>query len=85
MLAYVRNRLCMGDPVLPRFIREKECRLITGLIPMTRYRMEAKGQFPARRKLGSKMIGWLSTDIEKWIAQREKLDCDKANDFTPET
>ncbi|HDI6148288.1 TPA: AlpA family phage regulatory protein, partial [Escherichia coli] len=36
-----------------RIIREEECRRLTGICRTTRYMMERKGVFPARRQLGA--------------------------------
>lgn len=49
-----------------RTIREPECRQITGLCRTTRYMMEKKGEFPIRRKLGGRAVGWLLSEITAW-------------------
>ena len=50
----------------PRFVREQECRLLTGLSRSTRWRLERNGQFPRRRRIARKSIGWLEGDIRAW-------------------
>lgn len=42
----------------------------TGLSRATVYRLMDEGQFPKPIKLGARAVGWLSTDIDKWIAAR---------------
>ena len=53
-----------------RFIREPECQNITGLSRTTRWRLEKEGKFPARRKISQNTVGWLSSEIEKWMRSK---------------
>lgn len=53
-----------------RFLREPEVNDITGLSRTTRWRLERKKKFPARRKLSANAIGWLESEINEWIATR---------------
>ncbi|HCD5021498.1 AlpA family phage regulatory protein [Klebsiella pneumoniae] len=55
-----------------RTIREPECRQLTGLCRTTRYMMEKEGQFPARRKLGGRAVGWLLSEVSEWQKSRSK-------------
>lgn len=50
-----------------RFIREPECKSITGLSRTTRWRLEKAGKFPTRRRMSKNTIGRLSTEIEEWV------------------
>jgi len=52
------------------FIREPECRRITGLSRTTRWRLERAGQFPQRRPISPGCVGWLLSEIDDWIAAR---------------
>lgn len=54
----------MSDP--DRYVREAECYRITGLSRTTRWRMERRGTFPARRQLGDNSVGWLLSDVVAW-------------------
>jgi prophage regulatory protein len=36
-------------------------------------RMEKRGEFPKRRRLGVKIIGWLESEIAEWISQQEQV------------
>ena len=40
-----------------RFVREPECRALTGLSRSTRWRLERSGEFPKRRRLSSNGVG----------------------------
>ena len=42
----------------------------TGLSRMTIYRMEARQEFPKRKRLGVHSVGWLEEDVLTWIAGR---------------
>ena len=53
-----------------RVIREEECRAITGLSRTTRWEMERAGTFPPRRRLSPNTVGWLLSDIRRWLHNR---------------
>jgi prophage regulatory protein len=54
------------------FIREPECRSLTGLSRATRWRLERAGLFPKKRQLSPGCKGWLRSEIQQWIAERAK-------------
>lgn len=56
-----------------RFIREKECQQLTGLSRSCRYRLEKTGQFPSRRKLGGRSVGWSLSEVLAWKDSREAV------------
>lgn len=58
-------------PPVERVIREAECRQLTGICRTTRYMMEKEGQFPARRKLGGRAVGWLLSEVSAWQQSRK--------------
>ncbi|HAT3688082.1 AlpA family transcriptional regulator [Citrobacter freundii] len=60
------------SPHAERVIREAECRQLTGICRTTRYMMEKEGQFPARRKLGGRAVGWLLSEVSEWQQSRCK-------------
>lgn len=60
------------SPPAERVIREAECRQLTGICRTTRYMMEKEGQFPARRKLGGRAVGWLLSEVSAWQQSRSK-------------
>lgn len=50
------------------FLNQKE---VCKIIPFSRQhilRLEKKGKFPARVKLGEKRIAWRKSDIDKFVA-----------------
>ena len=53
-----------------RFIRERECRELTGLSRSTRWRLERQGQFPRRRHISPNGVAWLLSEIEAWQSSR---------------
>ena len=53
-----------------RFIRPREIQRITGLNRVTVWRLEKAGQFPKRRKLSVKAVGWSLNEVLTWIESR---------------
>lgn len=62
----------MNSPII-KFIREPECRALTGLCRTTRYLMEKRGEFPSRRKLGGRSVGWALSEIHEWQEKQPKV------------
>ena len=60
------------QPNNDRVIREKECRTLTGLSRTTRYLKEKEGNFPLRRKLGGRAVGWMLSEIQEWQDSQPK-------------
>ena len=56
-----------------RIIREAECQRVSGLGRTTRYELEIKGQFPKRRRLTGNSVGWIESEIQKWIEDRAAM------------
>lgn len=48
-------------------IREPERLRITGLSRVQIWRMEKRGLFPKRVKLGENSVGWLRHELQSWI------------------
>lgn len=57
-----------------RFLREKEVKEFTGLSRTTRWRLEKKGLFPKRRKIGIVAVGWYEYEIKEWACTRNLVD-----------
>ena len=53
-----------------RVLRAREVTARTGLSRTTIWRLERQGQFPARRQLSLNAVGWIASEIERWIAER---------------
>lgn len=66
------NQFKQPSPHAERVIREPECKQLTGICRTTRYMMEKEGQFPARRKLGGRAVGWLLSEVIAWQQSRCK-------------
>ena len=56
-----------------RIIRAKEVIEMTGLSRTTLWRMEKYKSFPARVSLGKGSVGWKLSEIQKWVASRDKI------------
>lgn len=52
-----------------RFIREPECKHITGLSRATRHRMQKKEKFPAPIKLNGRISVWQLSKVNKWLIE----------------
>jgi len=57
-----------------KMLRLPEVIEATGLSRPTIYRLEAKGEFPKRRRLGRNSIGWIEEEIHAWIQARPTAD-----------
>ena len=55
---------------MDRFLLEPECHEASGLPPVTRWRMEQRGEFPRRRKISPGRVGWLESEVRAWIETR---------------
>ena len=53
-------------------LRENDARRETGLSRTTRYRMELAGRFPRKVRLGKNSVGYLKSEIEQWLRERER-------------
>lgn len=50
-----------------RFVREAECKLITGLSRTRRWELEKEGKFPKRVKLSERAVAWRLSDLMGWM------------------
>jgi prophage regulatory protein len=66
---------------MDRIVSENEAKQLTGLSKTTRWRMEKKGTFPARIKLGENRVGWKYSDIANWISTRPLANISVASGF----
>lgn len=41
---------------------------------MTIYRLEKRGEFPARRKITGKKVGWLLSEVREWMSALPKIE-----------
>ena len=54
-----------------RIIRETECKALTSLSKSTRRILEINGDFPKRKKLGPRCVGWLLSEIIAWMTEQK--------------
>lgn len=66
------NKTELSQDQSDRIIREDECRRLTGICRTTRYLMERKGDFPARRQLGGRSVGWWLSEVNGWLSNQPK-------------
>ena len=59
--------------MIDRFIREPECKRITGLSRTSRWRLERVGQFPKRRQISPGLIAWLESEVQEWLRERAEI------------
>ena len=53
-----------------RILRDAECEKLTGLKKNTRYKLEAEGQFPLRRRITERLSGYSYLEVQAWIDDR---------------
>ena len=53
-----------------RIIRRHELTRRVGYCLGHIYRLERKGLFPARVRLGPRAVGWLEAEVEGWLRER---------------
>lgn len=54
-----------------RFLRQPEVLERIGVSWVTILRWEKQGLFPRRRKIGPRLVAWLESEVDQWIADRE--------------
>jgi prophage regulatory protein len=57
-------------PGSPAILRKKQVVAMVGLSASTIYTLQKSGSFPPPVKLSVRAMGWLSADIEHWLAER---------------
>ena len=57
-----------------RFLRLPEVIEKTGLSSVSIWRLEAAGEFPKKRRLAGRLIGYRSDEIDAWIESRERVE-----------
>lgn len=60
----------MNSMLQCKIIRKKELFNLIGLSDTTVWRLERKGKFPKRLRLGAKSVGWRYTDVLSWIEKK---------------
>lgn len=57
--------------MVERMLRELDVARMTGLGRTTRYEMERRGEFPARRQITPGAVGWLESELLDWLLSRK--------------
>jgi predicted DNA-binding transcriptional regulator AlpA len=76
LLEYLLGCVSGGQAPTPKsshpdkIIRTKEALELSGLSRTTLWRLEKKGQFPARLPLSAGSVGWRLREVQHWIAKR---------------
>jgi prophage regulatory protein len=58
----------------PRILRLQQIIDKVGLSRATIYRLMECGLFPYNIKIGIRAVGWLESEVEMWITERQILD-----------
>ncbi len=56
-----------------KILREPEVLNAISCSSPTLRRMEKRGQFPARRKIGLRAVGWLESEVMEWVSKRVQV------------
>jgi prophage regulatory protein len=57
-------------PSEPRLITRRQLRTMIPFTPQHILRLEKKGRFPRRIRIGANRVAWLLAEIEDWVAAR---------------
>lgn len=71
MSAQVQPRVrSVSQKAAPRFISLQEVVARVGISRSTICRLQKAGAFPSSIKLSARRLGWLESDVERWIGWR---------------
>jgi prophage regulatory protein len=54
-------------------MKRQEVCAVTGLCYTSIYNKEKVGEFPSRRKLGARSVGWIRQEVEDWINDLQRV------------
>lgn len=54
----------------PRLLTRHQLRALVPYSPQHILRLEKRGQFPRRVRIGANRVAWLASEVEAWIAVR---------------
>ncbi len=60
-------------------LRRPDVAAATGLRKSQIDRLEARGEFPKRRRLSARAVGWKSDEVQEWIDSRPLADEKRAD------
>ena len=55
---------------IPKLITKKQLHDMVPYTPQHILRLEKKGCFPKRVRIGENRVAWLLSEIERWVAER---------------
>jgi prophage regulatory protein len=55
-----------------KFLRLRDVVKLTGLSRVTLWRLEKKGEFPARIHLAENRVGWIEDELIQWMKSRPR-------------
>jgi len=65
-----------------RIIRPKELAELLSVSTVTVWRMEKRGELPRRKKISTRTVGWLESEIKEWLEQRPLVESvDQIDDY----
>jgi prophage regulatory protein len=75
MLIHTQEKRNMHQKIQqePTILRRRHVEQRTGLSRSTLYQYMKDGAFPKPVQLGLRAVGWLESDISKWITARVKV------------
>lgn len=56
-----------------KMIRPNDIPQVAGISAGTAYRLEKSGQFPARRRISTRCVGWLAEEVDTWLQGRDTV------------
>ena len=60
----------MQQDISTKLLRFSDVTRLIGLSRSSVNRLERAGQFPKRRRISARAIGWLQPEIDQWLASR---------------
>ena len=57
---------------MDRCLSPAEVQALTGLSRSTLWRLERRGELPARRRLSAGRVAWLESEISQWLESRSR-------------
>lgn len=55
------------------YLRWPQVSTITGLSRTTIWRLEKGNEFPVRRRIGSRSVAWLQSEVSSWVDSRTQV------------
>ena len=59
--------------LIMKILKQKEVVYLTGLSRVTIWRLEQRGEFPAKIVLSPNRVGWLENEVSDWIGSRPRI------------